>query len=145
MEQALFRRVVELKMANRGANYCRLDYVVDSVDVKEGKRGPWAVVQGHYEAQDRDGNDLAVKIRCTAFGVIAERFSQIKAGETARAEFELGAWKSDKGYTNPEYVCTSVSRPWPSAGERVEARTDGMKPGKPAPAPQQDDGFDLPF
>mgnify|MGYP001617918145 CR=1 FL=1 len=132
-------------MANRTANYCRIDYVVDSVELKEGKKGPWCVVQGHYEAQDRDGYGLEVKIRSTAFGTIADRFGQVQAGEMVRAEFELGAWKSDKGYVNPEYVCTSISRPWPSQAARG-ARTDGMKPERAAPAPQQQQEDDsLPF
>ena len=136
-------------MPNRTANYCRLDYVVDSVDVMEGKKGTWAKVQGHYMAQDREGNQLEVKIRCTAFGVVADRFLKIGDGVQVRAEFEMGGWQSDKGYVNPDYVCVSVSQPWPKDGEKADSHDSGgmrrAAPQRVQARPEKEDDSDLPF
>lgn len=130
---------------SRGMNVCTLDYFVSEVELKDGKKGPWAVVKGYYEAQSRDGETLQVQIRCTAFGVVAARIAKCE-DKTVTARFELGAWKNDKGYVNPEYVCVSVSVPWPDSQQprQGDIGTSGMKRGAPPPREVQDD-LDLPF
>ncbi len=127
-------------MAQRGTNRCSLEYTVVDVELKAGNKGPWARVQGYYTAQDRNKNALKVPLRFSAFGVLAERCAMVK-GNSVSVELEMGGYSGNDGKVWPDYVCTSISRPW---GDTGGARPAAARPAAPAPA-QNNDEDDLPF
>lgn len=124
-------------MAKSSENQCVLEVTVDSVELKHGNNSPWAKVQAHYMAEDRDKNQLRVPIRFTAFGVLAERCASVK-GQAVQVRLAMGGWRNNEGKVWPDYTCQSVSRPWGETGG-VADRTP-----PPVQAPQ-DDGSDMPF
>lgn len=120
-------------MAKANENQCQLEVFIEQVELKHGNNSPWAKVQAHYMAEDRDKNQLRVPIRFTAFGVLAERCASVK-GQAVQVRLAMGGWRNNEGKVWPDYTCQSVSRPWGETGG-VADRTP-----PPVQAPTNDDG-----
>lgn len=125
-------------MAKSSENECRLEVTIQSVELKQGKKEPWAKVQGYYAAEDRDRNPLQVPIRFTAFGVLAERCASVE-GQEVQVRLAAGGYRGADGRVWPDFTCQSVSRPWGETGGAAPAKRTA-----PAAPPQYNEE-DPPF